>query len=149
MMKNALESTTRRDVKAELLPGVTLEHEASKLLENTAWESCSSKCANILVWLSCSISQSAHPEEKIHSKGKNKTRGCLQVTSHVVFIFAHRTIHARFKSKRTARHCPLFFAACCSGGEDFMQIIFCSSHTNLIDVTVVFVISSRLRLLAG
>lgn len=148
MMKNAPESTTRRDVKAELLPGVTSEHEASKLLENTAWESCSSKCANILVWRSCSISQSAHPEEKIHSKRKNKARGS-QVTSHVVFIFAHRTIHARFKSKCTARHCPLLFAACCSGGEDFMQIIFCSSHTNLIDVIVVFVISSRLRLLAG
>lgn len=108
MMKNAPESTTRRDVKAELLPGVTSEHEASELLENTAWESCSSKCANILVWLSCSISQSAHPEEKIHSKREKQGK---RLASHFTCCVYFRSSHNP-RSIQQQVHCSSFVRYC-------------------------------------
>lgn len=98
MMKNAPESTTRRDVKAKLQN--TKPQSSLKTLPGSR-----ARQSALTFWSGCLAPFPSQPtlKRKYIQKGKNKARGS-QVTSHVVFIFARRTIHARFNSKCTARH---------------------------------------------
>lgn len=129
-----------------------LENNASKLHDNSDWESCQSKCITILVKFSGWIFQSVYAEK---SKKKKRKTGGLQFTF-VVFVFTWHTIHSCSKSKSTiwlflsAVVCFLLMwrkTLCCSSCN--WLIIFYSSNTNPLPPVGVVVTTSRMCLTAG
>lgn len=89
-----------------------LENNASKLHDNSDWESCQSKCITILVKFSGWIFQSVYAEKSKKKKGKQEVYNSLLLC--LFSLGTQSTVAPRARAPY-GFFCPLLFASCWCG----------------------------------